>query len=71
MTERERCKRLYILLQKLYNENDADSIELIKTFVENDTPSIKKSYEIMLNPTSIASFFGVEKLADLKLKKEN
>lgn len=59
------------LLIKLNKDNDVKSIELIKTFVENDTPSIKKSFEIMTKNTPIADFFGVNKMADLGNDKKD
>jgi len=43
----ERNKQLFILIDKLMKAKDYDAIELIKTFVENDHPSIKKTFEIM------------------------
>ena len=65
MSEKDRCKRLMILIQKLYSENDVDSLELLKSLVDNDTDAMKKSYEIMLKPTPIAHLLGLNVLADL------
>lgn len=47
MTEKERNKRLYILLQHLQTECRQNSIELLKTMVEKDTPAMQKTFEIM------------------------
>ncbi len=47
MTQVERNKRLFILLDKLVAEGDYDSIELIKTFVDKDSEAIQKTFEIM------------------------
>ena len=68
MKEQERNKRLMILIQKLHSENDIDSLELLKTLVDNDTEAMKKSFEIMLKPTPLSFLFGVDKLADLNNK---
>ena len=54
------------MIQKLYQENDVDSLELLETMVINDTPAMKKSFEIMLKSTPIASLFGLNKLAEIK-----
>ena len=54
MKEQERNKRLMILIQKLHSENDIDSLELLKTLVDNDTEAMKKSFEIMLKPNLIS-----------------
>ena len=48
MTEKERNMRLCLLLQKLLIDKDLESIELIKTWIENDSPSMKKSFQIMI-----------------------
>lgn len=48
MDERERNKRLLLLLNKLLEDNDLKSIELIESMVINDTDSMKKSFEIMI-----------------------
>lgn len=68
MSEKDRCKILMILIQKLYSENDIDSLELLKSLVDNDTDAMKKSYEIMLKPTPIANLLGLNVLADLGKK---
>ncbi len=47
MTEKERNKRLFILLQYLQTKGDKESIELLKTMVEKDTPAMQKTFEIM------------------------
>lgn len=49
MNEKERNKRLFLLLSKLYQEQDLDAIELIETMINNDTASIKKTFDIMKN----------------------
>lgn len=48
MGERERNKRLLLLLNKLLNDNDLKSIELIESMIINDTDSMKMSFEIMI-----------------------
>jgi hypothetical protein len=65
MDEFERNKQLMLLLKKLHKENDLKSIELIKTFVEHDTPSIKKSFEIMTQNTPLATLLGIKTLSDI------
>mgnify|MGYP000849694076 CR=1 FL=1 len=70
MKERERNKRLMVLIQKLHSENDVDSLELLKTLVDNDTEAMKKSFEIMLKQTPLAFLFGADKLADLGLESK-
>ncbi len=47
MTEKERNKRLFLLLKKLIESDDTESIELIESLVVNDTQAMKKSFEIM------------------------
>jgi hypothetical protein len=47
MTEKERNVRLYILLLILIEEDRKEAIELIETFVKNDTEAIKKTFSIM------------------------
>ena len=47
MTEKDRNKELMLLLQKLLKEEDYKSIQLLKTMVKNDTPSMQKSYSII------------------------
>lgn len=42
MSEKDRCKILMILIQKLYSENDIDSLELLKSLVDNDTDALMK-----------------------------
>lgn len=49
MDERERNKRLFLLLDKLVGDKDLDSIELIRTWIATDTPAMKKSFEIVEN----------------------
>ena len=44
MREKERNKRLFLLLQKLLIDKDLESIKLIKTWIENDSPSMKKIF---------------------------
>jgi hypothetical protein len=46
-TERERNKALMLLLDKLIAEKDIESIKLLESLVANDTPAMKKSYQIM------------------------
>jgi hypothetical protein len=46
-TERERNKTLMILIDKLIGENDMETIKLLESLVDKDTPSMKKSFEIM------------------------
>ncbi len=65
MDEVIRNYRLMQLIQKLTKENDIEAIELLKTFVDNDTPAIKKSFEIMTQNSPIAILLGVDKLSDL------
>jgi hypothetical protein len=48
MTEKERNKRFFLLLQKLVLEKDEKSVELLKTMVEKDTIAMQKSFEIMI-----------------------
>lgn len=64
-TERERNSALILLLEKLHQDNDTESILLLKTMVEKDTPAMQKSFQIMTENTPIANLLGVEKLADL------
>lgn len=61
MTEKERNKRLFLLLNELLKIKDLDSIELLRTMVEKDSESMKHSFKIMtdMNQTYI------------ELKKEN
>lgn len=47
LSEVERNTRLFMLLDKLVADKDIKSIELIKTWIENDTPSMKKSFDIV------------------------
>lgn len=47
MKEIERNKRLFVLLNKLVINDDLKSIELIETWIENDSPSMKKSFQIV------------------------
>lgn len=49
LTERARNKSLILLMNKLIIAKDEDSIELLKTMVENDVDSIKKTFEIIYN----------------------
>ncbi len=67
MKEKDRVKRLMILIQKLHQEkkNDIESLELLKQLVDNDSHSMKKTFEIMLKPTPLSFLLGVDKLADL------
>jgi hypothetical protein len=53
MKERERNKRLLLLIQKLRYDNDNDSLELLETMVNNDTDAMKKTFSIMLKSTPI------------------
>ena len=46
-TERERNKTLMILIDKLIGENDMETIKLLESLVDKDTPAMKKSFEIM------------------------
>ncbi len=70
MTEKERNKRLMLLITKLYHENDIESIELIKTLIDNDTASMKLSFKIMTENTELSSLLGVENLSELNFKKD-
>lgn len=70
MEESERNMRLMQLLIKLNEEKDFDTIELLGTMVKNDTPSMQMSFEVMTKNSPLASFVGVEKLADAFEKKE-
>ena len=47
MTEKDRNKRLLLLLQKLIEEKEFEYIDLIETMVDRDTPAMRKSFEIM------------------------
>ena len=46
-TETERNKVLFMLLAKLKDDGDTDSIELIRTFIKDEHPSIKMTFKIM------------------------
>ncbi len=70
MEESERNLRLMQLLIKLNEEKDFETIELLGTMVEKDTESMKMSFEVMTKNSPLASFMGVEKLADAFEKKE-
>lgn len=65
MEERKRNSALMILLSKLNKNNDLESIALLKTMVEKDTPAMQKSFEIMTESTAISAFFGIDKMSDL------
>ena len=69
MTERDRNYLLMQLLIKLHKENDGNTIELLRTMVENDTPAMKKSFEIMTKPTPISDLLGVKTLSDLDINE--
>jgi hypothetical protein len=45
--EVERNKRLFLLLQKLIENEEYEFIGLLRTMVEKDTPSMQMSYQIM------------------------
>jgi hypothetical protein len=47
ISERERNARLLLLLNKLVGDKDLDSIELIRTWIGTDTPSMKKTFQIV------------------------
>jgi hypothetical protein len=64
-TERERNLALLKLLMKLHQDKDLESIALLKTMVEKDTPAMQKSFQIMTQNTPLADFFGIETLSDL------
>lgn len=49
MNEKERNKRLIVLILKLQSQNDFNSLELLKSFCDNDTVSIKKTFELLTN----------------------
>ncbi len=70
MKETERNIRLMNLIEKLYLENDTESIELLKTFVDNDTPSIKKSFEIMTKSSPISLLFGLNNMSEMGKNNE-
>ncbi len=46
MTEFDRNKALFLLLQKLIQDGDQKSVDLIGTLVK-DVPSLQKTFEIM------------------------
>ena len=56
MNERERNKRLFLLLDKLVEIKDQKSIELIETWIENDTPAMKKSFSIVKDSGNFSFF---------------
>ena len=58
MIERERCKRLILLASKLVRDEDLESLGLIAEWVKNETPSVKKSLEIVVTGrvTSLMNF---------------
>lgn len=60
LSERDRCKLLMELTMKLIKDNDINSLKLLSTFIENDTPSIKKGFELIMNgiPQEMISMFG-------------
>jgi len=60
MTERERNTRLFLLLDKLVGLKDQQSIELIETWIENDTPSMKKSFSIVKDSGNFSFFEGIK-----------
>lgn len=64
MTEKKRCGLLMDLIIKLKKENDTETLEFIKTLVE-DNVGLKKMYQIMTESTPISQFMGVETMADL------
>jgi hypothetical protein len=53
LTEKERIKRLIMLVQTLISTSDFKSIELLKTMVENDTPAMIHSFGIMTSNLEI------------------
>ena len=60
MDEVERNTRLFILLDKLVGLKDQQSIELIETWIENDTPSMKKSFSIVKDSGNFSFFEGTK-----------
>lgn len=66
MIERERNRRLINLIVKLNTENNTESIELLKSMVDNDTDAMKKTFEILIKSTPISDFFGLNNLSELK-----
>jgi len=60
MSERERNKRLFLLLDKLVGLKDQQSIELIETWIENDSPSMKKSFSLVKESGNFAFFEGLK-----------
>jgi len=48
MGEIERNKRLFKLTAKLMQEEDLESLQLLETFLVNDTKSMRKSFEIVI-----------------------
>lgn len=68
MSEKERCKRFMLLIQKLYKENDIENLELLETFSINDTSSIKKAFEIMTKSSPLSEFFGQKNLCEMETK---
>jgi hypothetical protein len=69
LDEVERNKRLLKLIVKLNQDEDIESIELLKTMVELDSLSMQKSFEIMTQSTPLSALFGLKKLSD-GFKKE-
>jgi hypothetical protein len=47
MDEVERNKRLFMLLNRLVGDKDLKSIELIRTWIDTDTPAMKHSFKMV------------------------
>ena len=47
MTERERNKRFFLLINKLIEDNELEAIELLITMAAKDTPAMQKTCDIM------------------------
>lgn len=48
----DEVKRNVLLIELTYDlmkKNDTETLSLLKTMVDNDTPAMQKSYEIVIN----------------------
>lgn len=68
MDEFERNKRLWSLVSKIKDDNEL--MELVATMINKDTPSMKKTFEILTKGSPIAEFLGVDNLSKLENKEE-
>lgn len=64
--EVERNTRLMKLVMKLNVEGDTESLEFIQTMLENDTPSMRRSFKIMTQSTPLSNFFGIKNMSETK-----